>query len=424
MPLEEKATKIERHLLREHLSPEGVLLYFKRCGVTDPTQDGYYQLLTDTPIWTGALAAGLACHYRLTGDPRYRKLLIRVLRGLELLHDVTGKPGLLARAIFPRAIENPYDEGEWHDAPPPHDLYRYLGDVSKDQYFGPLMGYAATLVELGIDDIQGDAEIRDLIEHPACAIADHIWENDLNIVDIDGEVTEHGDLAGYFLFIPLGPNAALSLGSQLVAYRVSGEPRFRERYEKLLDEGYADATRLVKFEYFGKTNHSNDNMGMMGFYALTHLEQDPEILEIYEKNMTKLWNYTRNEGNAFWHVIYASRKDLPRFARFDVRENLRLFPVDRVQTPADARGYAAVEKDCFNNRQGVEKNTTALPVHVRRRSGFVWKECPFALWGFGNPETCVAGADYLVAYWMAQCYLGDPEVVPEEDAGDERAQER
>ncbi|MCZ6793252.1 MAG: hypothetical protein O7J95_06525 [Planctomycetota bacterium] len=417
LPLESKALAIERHLVERHLSPEGVLVYHRVDRPFDPGAPGAYSNLSDEPIWSGALAAALAFKFKVTGDPRDRALLVRSLEGLRFLQEVTGVPGLLARAIAPRAQPIPGErpEEEWRDAPAPHEAYRYRGDVSRDQYFGVLLGYAATAVELEVAAGRGDEELRRLLEEPACAIADHFWRNDLRIVDADGETTLHGWLGGYFLGVPLGPNAGLVLGFQLLAHRLSGERRYLENYRQLIARQYHKATTLIKFEILGRTNHNNDNMGMMALYALTHLETEPEILETYEDSLEKLWHHLRHEGNAFFHLVRGARAALPLFARFDLRENLRLFPVDPRAYPVDLRGDSRVEVDCFRNRFGILKNRTALPMHVRWRGSFVWKNCPYALVReVPDPgDTTYSGVDFLLAYWMARVSIGDPESLPE-----------
>ncbi len=413
-PLGEKARAIDRHLLDHHLASTGVLVYSRVCQHDQPeSAEEIYDNVADQTIWTGALAATYALKFRSTGDPADRERMLRVLGGLKLLHDVTGKPGLFARAIHPadRPLRGERDHQEWRPGRGVHVGFRYRGAVSKDQYFGILFGYATVVTELGIDTANGDPDVRALILEPARAVADHIWANDLNIVDADGERTKHGDLAGYFLGIPIGPNAQLALGFQLLAYRLSAEPRFRERYEELLERGYAEATGNTKFEIFGRTNHNNDNMAMMGLFSLTRLERDPTILSTYDTSLADLWRLVRHEGNTFFHLVCASRYRLPEFARFDLLENLRLLAPDPRIYGVDVTDHPAVERAWFNNRFGIPKNRTALPLHLRPRSSFVWTRCPFALVKvISNPgERCVSGVDFLLAYWLAVRLLGDPD---------------
>jgi hypothetical protein len=408
LPLAEKAQEIERNLLARHLSPEGLLVYSRPPTTFDASRPQSYGSLSDQAMWTGALLGAYAFKYRLSGDPADRELLLRILGGLELLEAVTGKPGLFARAVFPRSLGGELDADERrHPAAPPHDAYSYRGDVSKDQYFGVLFGYAAATVELGIGARSGDPELRRAMAGPVARIADHIWENGMRIVDVDGRMTTHGDLRGYILGVPIGPNAALSLGFQLLAARLTGEARFHERYRILVRRRYPEATRLVKFELFGKTNHNNDNMGLMGLYTLANLEADEATRRIYERSLKTLWSHIQNEGNAFFHLIYASRFLLPEAAQFDVRENLRLFPTDLRQFPVDLRDRPEIELAVFENRFGLPKNRTALPLHLRCPGHFIWTLCPYQVVTPAGPGTrSVSGADFLLAYWMARRFLG------------------
>ncbi|HLU49018.1 MAG TPA: hypothetical protein VK116_13075 [Planctomycetota bacterium] len=419
MPLEEKEERLLAHLESRHLSPEGMLLYVRPNAPFDPNEPGSYVNLSDVPIWTGTYAGALAFRYGVTSRPEDRNRLLQVLAGIEFLHDVTGVPGLLARAAMPRRLSPPgADGGEWRPAPPPFSDWAYRGDVSRDQYFGVLFGYAAACVVLGIDATQGDEEIRTALRPTAEAIANHFWENGFRIVDADGEPTEHGDLRGYVWGFPLGPNAGLVLGFQLVAWRLSGNPVYRERYDELIEERWHEALFSIKFELPGWINHNNDNMGMMALYALANLEPEPEIQEVYDRAIAKLWNYVRYEGNAFWHLVYASRFELPREAIFDLRENLKLYPLDTVIRSYDWTDVYADRLDlaCFPDRFGRPHNRTALPMHLRRRGDFVWKNSPFAArHTIDGLEGAASGSgfDFLLAYWMARHTLGDPEQLVE-----------
>jgi hypothetical protein len=423
VPLAEKEKHFTEHLELRHLSPEGVLIYVREFTPFDRGREDSFANLSDTPIWTGAYAAALAFRYRTTGAAEDRARLLRVLGGLSLLHDVTGKPGLLARAIFPDGSSIPAEktDGEWRLAPAPHQRWRYRGDVSKDQYFGVLFGYAATSLALGIDSERGDAEIRAAMSRIVAAIADHFWENGFRIVDVDGEMTSFGNLDGNMASIPIGPNAGLVLGFEKLAERLTGATRFRERYQELIDREWHHALGYIKFELPGWINHNNDNMGMMALYALTGLEREPEIRGVYDKALAKLWNHVRFEGNTFFNLIYATRYPLPERAKFDSRENLALYPLDPRIYGFDLRTSYADRLDlaCFDDRFGRPHNRTALPMHLRRRGDFVWKLSPFAAAHPKSDPRDISGSgfDFILAYWMARVYIGDPEdwprVIPE-----------
>ena len=408
-PLAEKAARIEHHLVARHFSPEGLLVYRRADAPFDAARADSYGRLSDQAMWTGALLAAWACKQAVTGAAVDRAQLVRALHGLRLLHDVTGTPGLLARAAYPAALGGQPDaDEERHPAAAPHQGWHYRGDVSRDQYIGVLFGCATAAAALGIDAARGDAEIRDLLRTLVVPIADRIWEHGLRLVDVDGQTTRHGDLRGFVWGLPIGPNAALCLGVQRLAHRLSDAPRFGERYDELVRRRYPRALPWTNFELVGMTNHNNDNMAMLGLYTLVHLESGERLLRRYERSLATLWGFTRHEGNALFHLVYASRFALPPAARFDLCENLRLFPEDPRHLPVDLRGRPEVEPAWFRNRLGVAQNRTALPLHCRSRSNFVWTACPFQLVSeFVPPGLCASGVDFLLAYWMMRRHLGD-----------------
>lgn len=412
-PLAEKAARAESNLVERHLSPEGLLVYRRACGPFDPSRADSYASLSDQAMWTGVLAGTWAFKHAATGAEGDRALLLQALQGLAFLHEVTGKSGLLARAAFPRELDGPRDaDEERHDAAPPHRRFQFRSDASRDQYVGVLFGCAATAATLGIDVERGDAEVRGLLRAVVVPVADHIWENGLRIADLDGAVTKHGDLRGYIWGVPVGPNAALCLGSQLLAHRLSGETRFADRYAALVRRRYPQALRWINLETFGTPNHNNDNMGMMGLYALVNLETGDRLRRIYDRSLANLWTFTRDEGNAFYHLVYATRFPLQPAPRFDLVENLRLFPEDPRHLPVDMRGRDEVDEAWFRNRLGLPRNRTALPLHCRSRHNFVWTACPFQLVSeYVPPGMCASGVDFLLAYWMARLHLGEAALV-------------
>ena len=405
-PVEQKVAAIEAHLLERHLSPEGVLIYRREDRPFDAEDASSYTNLADTAMWTGCLVGAWAYKYGVTGDSADRDRLLRALGGMRLLQDVTGVPGLLSRSLAPaeRVFETERPDQEWRPAAPPHTAYRYRGNVSKDQYFGAVFGYAAVTLALKLDASQGDREIHESVAGPMAAIADHIWSNGLAIVDVDGEQTRFGGLQGYIFGFPIGPNASLCLATQLLAWRLTGEDRFRSSYAELVDRGYPGATGTNKFQFLGVTNHNNDVMALMGLYVLAMLEDDPDLRRRYQESLRHEWRLVRHEGNLFYHNVYhaASGRELPPDARRDVELTARLFPTDLRLRRVDLRDHPLVVRSCFSGRKGVPRNRTALPLHLRKKSSFIWKSNPYALVGnTGGGELIVSGVDYLLAYWMA-----------------------
>ena len=129
-PLARKAREIEDHLVESHLTPVGVLGYALLRTTDGPEPGGIaaYDNLADQTIWTGALATAYALKYRSTGADDDRHRLLQVLRGMKLLHDVTGKPGLFARAIHPadRPVRAELPRHEWRGGAPGSGSWRSM----------------------------------------------------------------------------------------------------------------------------------------------------------------------------------------------------------------------------------------------------------------------------------------------------------
>ena len=144
---------------------------------------------------------------------------------------------------------------------------------------------------------------------------------------------------------------------------------------------------------------------------MTNEAEDAARLAIYDRHLERLWLCVRHHGNAFWDLIYAWRRALPRGPAFDLRENLKLYPLDLDVRGFDYRELPGVERACFDDRFGRPENRTALPMHLRERGDFVWKLSPFALVVEAppGPPRCGSGCDFLLAYWMARRWAGDPE---------------
>ncbi len=405
IPIETKIQKIEEHLVSRHLSPEGLLIYRRYDEPFDAENPRSYGNLADVPIWSGALLAAVSFKYAQTHAPEDLKLVHRVLDGLALLDDVTGKPGLLARSCAP--TQEPFEhEQARHEAragAPPYEKYRYRGDVSKDQYFGVLFGYSVLITAID-PEWKEFQELKQRAAPYVKSIADHIWSNDLCITDIDGEVTTFGELSGYMFGIPIGPNASLSLLSQKVAYAYTGEEEYQDRYLTLVKEKYPEATWLNKFQIFGRTNHSNDVMATMGLYSLKHLEDDDRLIAIYQKSYRRLWKLVLHEGNLFFNGAYHAicSEPFPEAVRDDLKYSLELFPDDLKMVEVDWREHPKITPGLFNERKGKLRNTHALPLHMRKISSFIWKSSPFAVLGNEGEKggRTVSGVDFLLAYWL------------------------
>ena len=397
--LAEKAALYQSRLEAHHQTPEGLLRYRRVIADTD---DPSYGDLGDGCFHTGIYLASQALRLAATGDPAAREQVDRSLGALEILMEVTGKRGLLARHFTPHGTL----QSGW-----PRSLtlprYDWKPDVSKDQYAGFVhgLGVAFALVE--------DPALRARIAALASAAADHLMENDLWIIDADGRPTTYGNLSGRFAFFPLGINALIALSLAKLAAVSDGAETYTGFYSRLVARGYASVAYWAYVAPLGIQNGVNENMGYLSLYPLLLLEKDPRILERLKESGRRTWRHVKDERNAFFAFAHAGAveggpagdaRSAAEAARAG-HDALREFPESKIEFPVDlTRPGFDYPRAFLNNRKCLPRTTSALPLYLRPRSSSMWASDPYRLAGSltrrGHMEN--AGMDYLLAYWMGR----------------------
>jgi hypothetical protein len=401
-----KAERYQERVATRFMTPEGVLRY--RRPTSGPEESSYGHL-GDGCFHTGIYLASQTFRLAATGDPRAREEVLHSLKGLELLMEVTGKRGLLARHISPAGT---FDRARWLPSRTRPE-YMWLSDVSKDQYAGFIHGLGVALA------LVDDPEIRTAVARLAAAAADHLMENNLKIIDASGRPTTHGNLAGRMAFVPVGVNALITLAIAKVAAVSTGAPRYQEFYRRLIGAGYASAAYWAHVSFPGFWNRVNDNMSYLALVPLLLLERDPAILEKLRQGERRSWRHLREDRNAFFAFVHAAlagdgpqseARPLPLLSADGIRagrESLQEFPEEKIEWPVDLTrpGFtfprrALVFRDCM------PRAVSGLPLYLRARTSSLWASDPFLLVArlgrHGEVEN--AGADYLLAYWLGRHY--------------------
>jgi hypothetical protein len=400
-----KADRFERHLDR-FMAPEGILLYRQPAadpGTNSSPPSPEYAALADAAIWSGALLGAESLRYAVTRDASALARVRSLANGLENLHRITGVRGLLARTLAPRTDNDPREgQGDWRRGATPFHAYLWKGDVSKDQYSGVVfgLGLAAFLVDV--------PDVRATVAATAAAIADHLIEHDLKITEAGGETTTYGDLDGFYGPVPIGLNALIALSAyKVAAFANPDTPRYTAAYDRLINDGYADAAYWTKAQILGKTNHNNDNMQWLAVLPLIFLERDPALRRAYERSIARTFEYVRLEGNSFANFVAIAALGHDPALRDDALHTLRLYPLERRVFPVDASGDTRFHHTCLDNRRGLPKADGPLPIHFRSASSWAWRDDPYALISPSATEGEIEypAADYLLAYWLGR-YLG------------------
>jgi len=396
--LSQKASWFEDKIRRQHLTPEGLLAY----EIDSTREEVHPTAFADMAIWSGGYLAAEAFRFQATGERDAAQRVFLVASGINRLVEVTGKPGLLARALKRNDISG-LMEPKWHASSVDSNLIWYA-DVSADQVDGVLFGAG-----VAYDALENVSERR-LVANWASAIVGHIVDHKMTIEDIGGARTRHGDFTCGWRSEPL--NCLVALSAVKVAHHVTGEERFARAYESLVARGYARravSARRPWWERWTGVNHSDNNLAFLAYYNLIRYEQDPVLLDLYRQSLRRAWSVVRREKNPFFTFVFHAlvpQSEWDRTALYEAVDTLRRFPTERRSLAPNARPdqCIAAARDRFGRKQACEP----VPIDERPQASMEWNGNPYRLEGGQDDRMAYSGFDYLLAYWLgrSQGFIG------------------
>lgn len=450
-PLSEKAKYLEQDLHDKHWLDGLYVSIIDRAppGTQVPHTVNEPGNVIHSGVWTGRYLGGVGYQYAVTKDPKVRERGGQILKALRILQEVTGKPGLLARGYVrghgPVEDWERYgaDSKEWHQGQGRYADYRFYGDVSVDNLNAVLYGYAIYY------DLAADEEQKRMIADDVDRLMTHLLDNHCRIVDLDGEPTQWGhvgvdpDPAREDYYVKLYANrprripfegvaklplraSLMLLPDLLIADHITGKPRYREMYRKVLerfkDNPEPDYYRQpMTQERLARTDHSNEGQNYEALYNLIRYEKDPELLKRYRSWVDPIWEANWNEGNSVF--TYMTLALLPEY-RDPARQNrnaadssvphaaeglklakqsLEQFPLDRVMHPVMNSLRKEIELNPFTVKDGRPQAANPLPMKDRPHDNeYVWKGNPYQLDGWLKPSVtslAFSADDPLVAWF-------------------------
>ena len=362
--------------------------------------------MPDNAYMTGIYLGALSMKYAVTQNPRDREDAAASLRALDLLCNVSGKRGLLARAAVP-AHSRWHDDGEWHASP--DGAYMWRGDVSSDQVDGVMYGFAVAY------DLAADEEGKKTIARNAAAIADHILSHDLRIIDITGKPTMWGNYTLEYVRRRENMNALLLLQVLKVAHHVTGDARFEQEYRRIaIEKQNADiavtARKSADPLQPGAVNHSDDVLLYLAFYPLLTHERDPVLREKYLAAFRRFW-----EGDGRYPGVKPEANPLYAFSAHaflddasgdaDAIDTLRWFPFDLKWNRDTLSKYQQQFGFVFEPapRSPEPKGPGPIPIDRRPKTWSAWVQNPYEA-GDRSPDSGLEfnGHDYLAGYWLGR----------------------
>ncbi|MBI4559972.1 MAG: hypothetical protein HY706_20465 [Candidatus Hydrogenedentes bacterium] len=361
--------------------------------------------LSDNAYMTGIYLGMLAMKNAVTGDPATRSQAGETIRALDLLCNVTGKKGLLARGAV-RLDQPTVDTKEMHLSA--DGQYWWRGDVSSDQMDGVFYGFSLAY------DLAANDEEKAIIARNARNLLDHLLENGLRIVDVDGEPTSWGHYEPEYVNNYEPMNALLFLQHVKVTAQVTGDPYYDQIYQEYAyNQNYANVAlmaRIMDDPVAGDVNHSDDVLLYLAFYPLLRLENDPVLRGKYLTSLARMWNGAdgypgvspeANPLHTFNVHAYlnASGSDAAAI------QTLQWFPLEMKWTPVRIEQYERELGFVNDPRVHSPEPLPGQPVPIDRRASAwsAWTQDPYVAGAKDpNSEKESNGHDYSAAYWLGR----------------------
>ena len=359
--------------------------------------------MSDTAYMTGIYCATETWRYLVTRDTRAAASAASAALALSHLVEVTGRPGLLARASVP-VDTRWFDDGVWHDSP--DGRYRWRGNVSSDQVDALVFGLYVYGVHLA------DANERVHIGRTVAAVVDAVVENDYRIIGFNNQPTRWGHYELDYVTTEEPMNALLLLQMVKVAHALTGDARYDAEYQRLVGSGYARiGERARRDEPPLQVNHSDDVLIALALYPLLELERNPAIRAHYLEAARRWFRGGIHagidvEGNPLATFLYqhwtgesdatAAALDTLRDVPLDMKWNL-----DTIAAYTDRFGFmfkadpVSFSGDDDGGLRSISQRgrTWSFLIHNPYRvGGNRLERAPF--------ET--TGLDYLVSYWFGR----------------------
>ncbi len=421
MTLEEKAMFFEKQVREKNIR------YGFNCSVSRLPEGYSTAQMGPQPsdnLWTAMYIASQLFRYKVTGSQEAKINAYESFEAMERLHTITGIEGLFARS-FERdhIVVNTKTEGwenrELTSGSPAliwargadHPNWTFRSTASSDQAVGQM--FALTLILELADDEEWKERALELLDN----MMSYIVNNDLYIIDIDGEPTLWGKWnPDYVNAFPTSVGDRRLYSSNIIgflqtAYNFTGKTKFKDKaYELMEEHGYLENLARPIIE-IGRTdedklskvlskewNHSDDQMYFLGYWGLYPYAFTPELKEQYYDAIHDHWNIERPERNALWNFIYA----MTGAREFDLAESIDFLQ----QYPLDLRNWSVQNShrhdiellpDNFRNQSTPELLPLGeIPLH--RHNGNI-----FQLDRAGNGDHLISAGDvWLLPYWMGR----------------------
>jgi len=432
--LSQMAEYFDSVAMEQHIADDDT---FRNLYLTEDLQQvEYWYQHPNVILWSGIYLASQALRYEVTGEQEAQDNARRVVSGLRDLTRVTGVEGLYGRTMTKPGVSYDYDGSGnpeyWPDSTAAgYEGWRYHNDVSQDGYAGLMFGYGVALLHL--KDKQLLADVGQL----AMEVGRHIVGNGLQIVDADGEVTEHGRLYHSALDNFPGFNAMLASSFVKVAQVGGDDPDLDDFYYGCMMDmrrgvdcpdiespdvtlgSYIESMEEMLFLFMPNKcgmNYDNFDMCYQAMYPLARHEQDPDLHQRLIGALRSGMYYNDDPafrsmdeiGNAMFTFIYAALTgdgpdDDPRLADAvsDAVCTMKNFPPVKF----DRFIPQGTQEEACRTRLDEPAAAERIPLFEYHFDNYLWRLDPYQIQEEDRPENrrmVFSPEDFLIAYWLGR----------------------
>jgi len=339
------------------------------------------------------------------------------LSGMQLLHDITGVPGLIARSALPPGTPWP-SYGTWANSTvPKYKGWIWKADASSDEVDGHVfaLSTAASL-------LPPSSPLRDTAIDLLTKMAMYIVTNDFYLIDFTGKPTTWG------VWNPQQINGERSWSDgrglnsleilALIASAIGVETNqtavsiLQNAWDYLVDDKnqYLQNTLNLKIESPIDDNYSDDELTFLPYWSLLVAANNSAVLQRALPSLcasiARTFDIVKPLRSDFWAAVYlhASRRHptlLPPLpVSLDALWNLQTWPLELIEWPVMNSHRLDITIDPAMDRgghQGTDSYRRILPANERPQGR--WNSNPHDLDGGSGMDEMDAGV-FLAPYWL------------------------
>ncbi|HOD07603.1 MAG TPA: hypothetical protein PKG98_05855 [Myxococcota bacterium] len=387
--------------------------------------------------WTQEAVGALCYAYATTGDERYYEAARKAITNMAMQIDIPAQDFIdagLGRGFVTRSFVRD-DEGEvftskaglsnWHlveDYIDGHDYY-WKDDTSSDEMTGHFYGFSIYYDLCAKDDAE-----REWVAEHLTALVGYILDHGLLLLDLDHQPTEHGKYSPEYLAVAVDGLEACSmqadletcigsyyggafldsteiLGGLLAAWHVSGDRRFYDAYDTLINEHRYDELATFHNEVLtwanpSVANYCDHELSDLALLTLIRYEQRDDRRAIWIKSMLDAWEYEIGERNPLKTLTMAAAIPAPPGVENGV-STLVDFPEDQRDYEVDNSHRLDGGKWPKDRFERPQFNTVFPYDEVLTMR---WDANPYRVVGGGNPASRRAPNFWLLPYWGLRYY--------------------